>query len=284
MNDDGKIRVHKSAKREIPSRLKALGLWIDQVYIAQQPFREAINLYANCPERYFEHYSISHLLYGHGHLKLGCGKEFDVKPGDCIVITPGTINRYGGVKGSTYVEDALQFRGPVVDMMKNASVIQDGVFEFGSIRRLMPFAEYFADPAIDSKLAAAVKLESLLMEIYLAWRSAKHAEHPFFEKMINSINEYPEKWWTISELAEMCGISTTHLRRLFFEKTGLTPKEYIDTLKMNRASSLLVNTQRSITNIASSLGYTDPYHFSRRFKEITGNAPNNYRSSMKPIR
>ena len=46
---------------------------------------------------------------------------------------------------------------------------------------------------------------------------------------------------------------------------------------MNRACEMLVGSEQSIRLIAQKLGYTNPYHFSHRFKNIIGVSPDNYR-------
>ena len=46
---------------------------------------------------------------------------------------------------------------------------------------------------------------------------------------------------------------------------------------MNRACEMLVGSEQTIRIIAQKLGYTNPYHFSHRFKNIIGVSPDNYR-------
>jgi len=50
----------------------------------------------------------------------------------------------------------------------------------------------------------------------------------------------------------------------------MTSKNYIDSLKMQLASEMLAVKNKTVKEIAGELGYTDPYYFSRRFKELTG--------------
>ncbi|HIQ06712.1 MAG TPA: helix-turn-helix domain-containing protein [Anaerolineae bacterium] len=82
---------------------------------------------------------------------------------------------------------------------------------------------------------------------------------------------------SLSELAAAVGISPRHLSRLFREAVGQTPAEYLETLRLSVAQSMLMGTDRSITEIALEVGYTTPSHFSQRFQSRTGLTPSEFR-------
>ena len=85
----------------------------------------------------------------------------------------------------------------------------------------------------------------------------------------------------IEHLAKMSDISVRHFENLFFKKFASTPKEYILTLKTDYAKLLLQNTKTKINDIATELGYSDMYHFSKIFKSKTGYSPSEYRKLLK---
>ena len=272
-HDKKRIAVHPNPKNVMQSVHKAYGLII---FGGCTGTASAPDSFSGCVPRYFEHYSISHLLEGAGRLWLENGEETDVHPGDAVVITPGTVNRYGGVNGQPYVEDSLIFFGPVADMMKKAGVIRDGVFPFGRVRRLPAILRLIGDPAHASQIRANMELQKLLVELYLD--SLEPASGcPAFEQLLSDIKSDPSRWWTVSEMAEQCGLSDDQLRRVFVKYTGCHPKLYLDRLKLRHAGEMLMMTHRSVGEIAKSLGYLDPYHFSRRFKTVMGLSPQQYR-------
>ena len=78
-------------------------------------------------------------------------------------------------------------------------------------------------------------------------------------------------------MTEFCNISVSQLNRLFKQETGLTAKNYIDSIRMDIATEMLVSSSTTVRQIAKELGYPDPYHFSRRFKELKGYAPMRYK-------
>ena len=215
---------------------------------------------------------------GAGRLQLRTGESFEVRPGDCVVVTPGTVHRYGGVNGKCFVEDSVNFCGPVADMLAASGVIANGVFPFDRVRRLLPVIERAADPSVDSQIMANIELQKILVELYLNRKQTMNFEYPLVEGLLLAIREDPRRWWTVKEMAEMCNLSEDQLRRVFLARTGFAPKIYVDRLKLFRAAEFLAETGVSVSAAAERFGYRDPYHFSRRFKDVTGMPPGRYRA------
>lgn len=82
----------------------------------------------------------------------------------------------------------------------------------------------------------------------------------------------------IDALAEMSEMSQRYFEKLFFAEFKMTPKEYVLSLKLDLAKELLTNEKTTVTDIASKLGYSDIYHFSKLFKAKTGYAPSQYKN------
>ena len=236
--------------------------------------------YQRSTVRIFEFYSISHLFRGHGKLWLENGFEAEMRAGDSVIITPGTRNIYGGFH-DVYEEDTINFLGPVADMLMRAGVISNGIFPFGNVRRLLPVMELLRDPAANSQIQANIEFQKLLVDLYLAKSSRREEDYPLLERLLIELKENPRRWWTVSEMAEMCNLSDDQLRRIFLRRTGVAPKLYADRLKLNQAASLLTDSEKSVAEIAAEFGYMDQYHFSRRFKAVMGMSPTRYRIQAK---
>lgn len=82
---------------------------------------------------------------------------------------------------------------------------------------------------------------------------------------------------TIEQLASEASLSPEHFIRIFSHHVGMTPMFYITCKRMEQAQLLLVTTDRMISDIAFSLGYSDTSYFVRVFKRITGVTPGMYR-------
>jgi transcriptional regulator GlxA family with amidase domain len=83
---------------------------------------------------------------------------------------------------------------------------------------------------------------------------------------------------TVSELAAMVSLGQRTFLRRFERATGLTPTEYVQTLKIGKARELLEFTKLTIQEIAFKLGYEEVSSFGRVFRRIVGLAPRDYRN------
>ena len=82
-------------------------------------------------------------------------------------------------------------------------------------------------------------------------------------------------------IASHCGISQQHLARIFKKYINITPLNYLQKLKMNRAAVMLLETNSPISNISVALSYSDQFYFSKVFKKIYGISPLEYRMSIR---
>lgn len=78
---------------------------------------------------------------------------------------------------------------------------------------------------------------------------------------------------TTADLAEMCDMSESQLRRLFKEYSGSSPIEYRNRLRVEKAYQLLKNNFCNVTEAAESVGFNNIYYFSRLFKSVIGESP-----------
>jgi len=85
----------------------------------------------------------------------------------------------------------------------------------------------------------------------------------------------------ISKLAEMCGISAVHLRRLFKACLGVSPVKYRNTLLIRYACELLQSGEMNVSETADILGFPDIYTFSQAFKKEVGVSPKKYADNAK---
>jgi AraC-like DNA-binding protein len=80
-------------------------------------------------------------------------------------------------------------------------------------------------------------------------------------------------------LARACGLSVSHFHREFREWTGYAPLEYQRWQKVIRARELLAAGRLTIKEVAAAVGFADPYHFSRVFRQLDGLSPSQYRAA-----
>lgn len=84
---------------------------------------------------------------------------------------------------------------------------------------------------------------------------------------------------SLKDLADHANCSSSHYCSLFKKKTGFSPIEYFNHLKIQKACQYLQFTQLRIREIAFKIGIEDPYYFSRLFTKTMGFSPKGYRQS-----
>lgn len=86
---------------------------------------------------------------------------------------------------------------------------------------------------------------------------------------------------TLNEIAQICGVSEGYFRKLFREYSGENPIEFRQKHRIEKAKQLLLLDTHSVGEIAEELNFSDIYHFSKTFKNITGLSPQNYIKQSK---
>lgn len=81
----------------------------------------------------------------------------------------------------------------------------------------------------------------------------------------------------VEKIAEIVDISRSQLYRAFMDKFGSSPKAYIDTLRIDLAQKLLIKNGMTVSEVAYSVGYSEPLYFSAVFKKATGISPTEFK-------
>ena len=123
---------------------------------------------------------------------------------------------------------------------------------------------------------------SILYKLYVNAIKSENKEYvqknEIFSKITDVIfKHYTEPDFTVSTLASDIGLSDVHLRRIFKATVNTSPIKYINHLRLEKAKNMLTTSNYSIAEIALSVGFSDPYYFSRVFKQELGISPSEYK-------
>jgi AraC-like DNA-binding protein len=105
-------------------------------------------------------------------------------------------------------------------------------------------------------------------------------DRPRIDRTLDYIHKHYQTDIAMSDLAELAALSVSGLHRLFKRHTRLTVSEYIAQLRIGKACSLLVSTDKPISSIADEVGYTNLSHFNRQFLAIKKLTPREFRRSF----
>ncbi len=99
------------------------------------------------------------------------------------------------------------------------------------------------------------------------------------ENALRFMHEHSHDLTHIKEVARTYGLSPQYFRRLFKSYVGVSPKQYLTTLKIQRSKCLLLHREHSVTEVAMGLGFASTQQFSKVFRKITGLSPSTWRKT-----
>lgn len=112
-------------------------------------------------------------------------------------------------------------------------------------------------------------------------RKQENVGRPGIQKSLDYIKEHYDRELTLAELAKCSGYSESHFCRSMKETTGYSPFEYLNRIRVIKASEALFLTEDKITEIASRCGYDNISYFNRVFRKQMGMSPGQYRRDVR---
>jgi transcriptional regulator GlxA family with amidase domain len=97
------------------------------------------------------------------------------------------------------------------------------------------------------------------------------------------VDEHMDEPITVSDLADLANLSLSRFHVFFKEHMGESPMGYIKRVRLERSRQVLATTDVPIYAVAESVGFVNPFHFSRAFKEEVGMSPSHYRKQLHEV-
>lgn len=224
-------------------------------------------------------------LEGKGFLRLR-GKRRSLEPGWLFAIPCRTPHAYGfsGTPPSWRVA-WFTLDGPLC-----ARFLAALGFDRALVRPacLLPdvFFRRLSDSAQDSGIAGAMDRIQHALRMVLEIRARaggliKSARPERFKGLAAWARENIRSEVNVDYLARRAGLTRSHFSRAFKEETGLTPIRFLQEMRLARARALLLNSGRTVKEIAAQCGFFDTAHFSRQFAVLNGLSPSAYRSQAR---
>ena len=100
------------------------------------------------------------------------------------------------------------------------------------------------------------------------------------QKAIDHLTDRVTEPHTLDDLAAHVSLSPSRFSHLFRAEVGLTPMQFLERQRIERAKLMLEQTAQPVQTIAHRVGFESPYYFSLRFKKATGRSPRAYRRGL----
>lgn len=91
------------------------------------------------------------------------------------------------------------------------------------------------------------------------------------------LEHYPERI-SLADMAERCAMDSFEFSRAFKREQGCTFREFLQRARIEAAADRLRSSRQSVIDIAGAVGFNDPSHFTRQFRQYMGVTPSAYRS------
>ncbi|MRG44685.1 helix-turn-helix domain-containing protein [Chitinophaga sp. SYP-B3965] len=224
---------------------------------------------------------------GKGSAQIG-KRKYSMGPDTFVVIPAGAAHSYAADENDSWTIYWAHFKGPVANVIVDAMIKQHSGHS-GTITFQQKRLHLFED--IYTSLERGYGNDNLCYANMCLWHflssfmyddkfnlSEKKQSTDVVELSINYMQQQLSQMLTLANLAQSVNLSASHYSSIFRKKTGFSPMEYFNHLKIQKACQYLIFTDLRVKEIAYKLGMEDPYYFSRMFNKLMGVSPNHYRT------
>lgn len=237
-------------------------------------------------------YIMLFVLNGHGYAELHNGESKRLSKGDFLIYYPKQRHYFYADENDPMEIMWLYFQGThCADMLNaiglNADEPLHHFFISHSIQRTMTTIINALGMTDDiHRLAATGETMILFSYIQNTLQGRNRLKDTYkqdtaISKVLSFIEENYHMDINIDILCNYVNYSRSYLSRLFKKEVNMTIPEYANTIRIQHARILLIETSMSMREVASSVGFSDPYYFSNVFKSFTGYSPSAYRAEHK---
>lgn len=234
-------------------------------------------IHSHGPMQFELHYFIS----GSGVFHTG-NRKYTITPGSLFITPEMTTHAI-----ETSKDENLTYFATLMKRDENQADLIKGLNERNPIQKngnLRFVFENIRDRALTNNEAlmqsACYEVISLLYSIYGGClKSKKEEENVYIKQSLVYMQEHVFSQLCLNDIAKTINLNSSYFVRLFKKTMGTSPIDYFTRLQMEAARSFLENTTLSIKEIAGRLQYCSEFHFSKRFKDITGYSPSEYRKT-----
>ncbi len=230
---------------------------------------------------------VHYIISGKGTFHCGSNK-YKLKAGNMFFVFPHTLVKYQADKEDPWHYCWVSFSSDeAYELLAGAGIsIANPVIELSDPTKILAVLRGMPHERSESKtdnLHFVSMLYEFISLILQSRSEVTESETTYFSSSVRFIKNHFSDTFSVSDLALYVGINRKYLHKIFKDACGVSPKEYIIDYRMKKACEFLHEKELSISNIAYSVGYSDPLMFSKMFKRKLGISPTEYRKALKNL-
>jgi AraC-like DNA-binding protein len=233
--------------------------------------------------RIYGQYALVYSL-GDGEYRDSTHRRRRLLPGDLIVVFPDIAHQYGPTPGGHWNEIYVVFEGPLFDLWRDGGLLDPArpIYHLEPVALWRRRLEEIVAPKVPA-LERVCRLQTFLANLLTQSHHADAADQWLAQARALLAADL-ERVLYVDDVARRLGLSPETFRKKFTRLSGTTPWQYRLGRVIDHASRLVHEGQLTNKEIASRLGFSDEFHFSRRFKQIAGLSPTQFRALVPRAR
>lgn len=219
------------------------------------------------------------------------GEKYTLKKNQAFIIPANESHAYGSENSNPWSIYWIHFCGEDTHMFSSIIGRVINIVESDNSRyrdRILLFEEMYQNlemgysPENLEYVSFCIRYFLASLKYLSQYREIKNVkEADIIQKSILFMKDNLEGKITLKDIADNIGYSSSRFGALFAEKTSYSPMDYYNQLKIQRSCSYLQFSDLKLKEIAFRLGFYDPFHFSKAFKQEMEITPKEYRKRYK---
>lgn len=238
--------------------------------------------------RYWDTYSLVYVIRGQARFHDQAGLDLPVSAGDLMLMFPRHGYRYRSDPKQPWSEVFIQFKGPLFGLWTKENLLspERPLHHLEPVEHWWQRLETIIKPTSIPEPAQSLKriclLQEFLVDAVITPRAEtrKPEDHRWVARARTLLDASPGKPADWPAISRQLGFSYDRFRKQFTAWTGIPPARYRAARQIEYAEDLLNNPVLSLKQIATTCGFFDVFHFSRRFKDLTGLTPVQFRRRL----
>lgn len=230
-----------------------------------------------------DYWVIHYCVFGEGYFHIANTQNV-IQAGDIFILPPHMRNKYYPNQSNPWSYRWIGLRGSDAENILSMC----GISSSNCVLHRTPdaqldslFQKVYADSYYGNRLGALGSVFQILGHLQNTIKNSQDehltSSEVYFQQLLSYIHKNYFNSITISDIAEANNIDRTYVFKLFQKFKNVSPSQYLQHYRLDKASTLLRKTSLSITDIGYAVGFQHTPYFTKLFHEYIGLTPSEYR-------